>query len=156
MYPIQHHPYREGIKNLSVLLIGGIPIAMLTVLSIAMTIGSHQLSQHVLHFIPLGFVTQLPTYRCHSIKLMHVYGQGHLSLIDSKVGVVQVIMKLFDLVSLLATTTSRVENQDVINATIVGILADPKEVKGRPLVVFVGKCIIKVHVCLMICMHMQT
>jgi H+-transporting ATPase len=35
-----------------------------------------------------------------------------------------------DLVSLLATTTSRLENQDVIDATIVGILADPKEVRG--------------------------
>jgi hypothetical protein len=54
MYPIQHRPYREGINNLLVLLIGGIPIAMPTVLSVTMAIGSHQLSQQVLHFIPLG------------------------------------------------------------------------------------------------------
>jgi hypothetical protein len=96
MYPIQHRPYREGINNLLVLLIGGIPIAMPTVLSVTMAIGSHQLSQQVLHFIPLGFVTQLPTYLCHSIRLMHMYGQGHLGLADSRVGVVQVVMKLFD------------------------------------------------------------
>jgi len=96
MYPIQHRPYREGINNLLVLLIGGIPIAMPTVLSVTMAIGSHQLSQQVLHFIPLGFVTWLPTYLCHSIRLMHMYGQGHLGLADSRVGVVQVIMKLFD------------------------------------------------------------
>jgi H+-transporting ATPase len=56
MYPIQHHPYHEGIKNLLVLLIGGIHIAMPTVLSITMAIGSHQFSQHAFHFIPLGFV----------------------------------------------------------------------------------------------------
>ncbi|CAI0555872.1 unnamed protein product [Linum tenue] len=45
MYPIQHRPYRQGIDNLLVLLIGGIPIAMPTVLSVTMAIGSHKLSQ---------------------------------------------------------------------------------------------------------------
>ncbi|XP_023530157.1 ATPase 9, plasma membrane-type-like [Cucurbita pepo subsp. pepo] len=45
MYPIQKRPYREGIDNLLVLLIGGIPIAMPTVLSVTMAIGSHRLSQ---------------------------------------------------------------------------------------------------------------
>jgi len=35
-----------------------------------------------------------------------------------------------DLVCLLATTTSKLENQDAIDATIVGIMADPKEVRG--------------------------
>ncbi|KAI4371612.1 hypothetical protein MLD38_009940 [Melastoma candidum] len=45
MYPIQHRRYREGIDNLLVLLIGGIPITMPTVLSVTMGIGSHRLSQ---------------------------------------------------------------------------------------------------------------
>lgn len=45
MYPIQHRNYRDGINNLLVLLIGGIPIAMPTVLSVTMVIGSHKLSQ---------------------------------------------------------------------------------------------------------------
>jgi H+-transporting ATPase len=45
MYPIQRRPYREGIDNLLVLLIGGIPIAMPTVLSVTMAIGSHRLAQ---------------------------------------------------------------------------------------------------------------
>lgn len=45
MYPIQHRAYRNGIDNLLVLLIGGIPIAMPTVLSVTMAIGSHRLSQ---------------------------------------------------------------------------------------------------------------
>jgi len=45
MYPIQHRKYRDGIDNLLVLLIGGIPIAMPTVLSVTMAIGSHRLSQ---------------------------------------------------------------------------------------------------------------
>ncbi|XP_028125524.1 ATPase 2, plasma membrane-type-like [Camellia sinensis] len=45
MYPIQLRSYRDGINNLFVLLIGGIPIAMPTVLSVTLAIGSHQLSQ---------------------------------------------------------------------------------------------------------------
>lgn len=47
MYAIQHRSYRAGIENLLVLLIGGIPIAMPTVLSVTMAIGSHRLSQQV-------------------------------------------------------------------------------------------------------------
>lgn len=47
MFPIQHRAYRSGINNLLVLLIGGIPIAMPTVLSVTLAIGSHRLSQQV-------------------------------------------------------------------------------------------------------------
>lgn len=44
MYPIQDREYRPRIHNLLVLLIGGISIAMPTVLSVTMAIGSHRLS----------------------------------------------------------------------------------------------------------------
>ena len=47
MYAIQHREYRTGLKNLLVLLIGGIPIAMPTVLSVTMAIGSQRLSLKV-------------------------------------------------------------------------------------------------------------
>lgn len=50
MFPIQQRSYRDGINNLLVLLIGGIPIAMPTVLSVTLAIGSHRLSQQV-HFL---------------------------------------------------------------------------------------------------------
>ncbi|KAJ0936594.1 Plasma membrane ATPase 3 [Helianthus annuus] len=45
MFPIQHKEYKSGIDNLLVLLIGGIPIALPTLLSVTMAIGSHRLSQ---------------------------------------------------------------------------------------------------------------
>jgi len=35
-----------------------------------------------------------------------------------------------DLVCLLVDIISKLENQDVIDATIVGIMANPKEVRG--------------------------
>jgi H+-transporting ATPase len=41
-----HYTYRRGINNLLVLLIGGIPIAMPTVLSVTLAIGAKQLSEH--------------------------------------------------------------------------------------------------------------
>lgn len=44
---VQGRKYREVIDNLLVILIGGIPIAMPTVLSVTMAIGSHRLSQQV-------------------------------------------------------------------------------------------------------------
>lgn len=47
IWGIQGRGYRTGIDNLLVLLIGGIPIAMPTVLSVTMAIGSHRLSQQV-------------------------------------------------------------------------------------------------------------
>lgn len=47
IYGIHGREYRTGIDNLLVLLIGGIPIAMPTVLSVTMAIGSHRLSQQV-------------------------------------------------------------------------------------------------------------
>lgn len=48
MYAIHAREYRQIVDNLLVLLIGGIPIAMPTVLSVTMAIGSHKLAQQVL------------------------------------------------------------------------------------------------------------
>lgn len=47
IFAIDGREYHVGIDNLLVLLIGGIPIAMPTVLSVTMAIGSHRLSQQV-------------------------------------------------------------------------------------------------------------
>ncbi|RID47577.1 hypothetical protein BRARA_I04160 [Brassica rapa] len=47
IYGLQQRGYRVGIDNLLVLLIGGIPIAMPTVLSVTMAIGAHRLAQQI-------------------------------------------------------------------------------------------------------------
>ncbi|CAI8618042.1 unnamed protein product [Vicia faba] len=105
MYPIQHRKYRDGIENLLVLLIGGIPVAMPTVLSVTMAIGSHKLSQ-----------------------------QGTLTLNKLSVdrNLIEVFIKGMDKehVILLAARAARTENQDAIDAAIVGMLADPKEARA--------------------------
>ena len=56
MFAVQHRSYREGINNVLVLLIGGIPIAMPTVLSVTLAIGSHRLSQQVCLDIAITFL----------------------------------------------------------------------------------------------------
>ncbi|KAE8667023.1 ATPase 8, plasma membrane-type [Hibiscus syriacus] len=82
-------PTKDGIDNLLVLLIGGIPTAMSSVLPVTMAIGSHRLSQQ-------GAITK----RMTSIEKM------------------------------AGNWASRIENQDAIDAAIVGMLADPKEARA--------------------------
>ncbi|PON92362.1 P-type ATPase, subfamily IIIA [Trema orientale] len=129
MYPIQHRKYRDGIDNLLVLLIGGIPIAMPTVLSVTMAIGSHRLSQQ-------GAITKRMT-AIEEMAGMDVLcsdktGTLTLNKLSVDVNLVEVFVKGVDKqhVMLLAARASRTENQDAIDAAIVGMLADPKEARA--------------------------
>lgn len=127
MYPIQHRKYRDGIDNLLVLLIGGIPIAMPTVLSVTMAIGSHRLSQQ-------GAITKRMTAieEMAGMDVLCSDKTGTLTL--NKLSVDKNLIEVFEKgvdkehVMLLAARASRIENQDAIDAAIVGTLADPKEV----------------------------
>ncbi|XP_052199700.1 plasma membrane ATPase 4 [Diospyros lotus] len=129
MYPIQHRKYRDGIDNLLVLLIGGIPIAMPTVLSVTMAIGSHRLSQQ-------GAITKRMTAieEMAGMDVLCSDKTGTLTLNKLSVdkNLVEVFAKGVDKehVLLLAARASRTENQDAIDAAIVGMLADPKEARA--------------------------
>ncbi|KAG6424502.1 hypothetical protein SASPL_114920 [Salvia splendens] len=129
MYPIQHRKYRSGIDNLLVLLIGGIPIAMPTVLSVTMAIGSHRLSQQ-------GAITKRMTAieEMAGMDVLCSDKTGTLTL--NKLTVDRNLIEVFskdadkDHVILQGARASRVENQDAIDACIVGMLADPKEARA--------------------------
>nr|XP_034899564.1 plasma membrane ATPase 4-like isoform X1 [Populus alba] len=129
MYPIQHRKYRDGIDNLLVLLIGGIPIAMPTVLSVTMAIGSHRLSQQ-------GAITKRMTAieEMAGMDVLCSDKTGTLTL--NKLTVDRSLIEVFakgmekEHVMLLAARASRTENQDAIDAAIVGMLADPKEARA--------------------------
>ncbi|KAL2338192.1 hypothetical protein Fmac_012638 [Flemingia macrophylla] len=128
MYPIQHRPYRSGIDNLLVLLIGGIPIAMPTVLSVTMAIGSHRLSQQ-------GAITKRMTAieEMAGMDVLCSDKTGTLTLNKLTVdkNLIEVFGKEFDKdsVILYGARASRVENQDAIDACIVGMLGDPREAR---------------------------
>ncbi|EOY29625.1 hypothetical protein QUC31_020688 [Theobroma cacao] len=129
MYPIQHRRYRDGIDNLLVLLIGGIPIAMPTVLSVTMAIGSHRLSEQ-------GAITKRMTAieEMAGMDVLCSDKTGTLTL--NKLTVDRSLIEVFasgidkDTLMLLAARASRVENQDAIDASIVGMLGDPKEARA--------------------------
>ncbi|KMT03296.1 hypothetical protein BVRB_8g198370 [Beta vulgaris subsp. vulgaris] len=129
MYPIQRRKYRHGINNLLVLLIGGIPIAMPTVLSVTMAIGSHRLSQQ-------GAITKRMTAieELAGMDVLCSDKTGTLTL--NKLSVDRNLIEVFakgvdkEHVLLLAARASRVENQDAIDTCMVGMLADPKEARA--------------------------
>ncbi|XP_061952335.1 ATPase 11, plasma membrane-type [Populus nigra] len=129
MYPIQDRQYRPGIDNLLVLLIGGIPIAMPTVLSVTMAIGSHRLSQQ-------GAITKRMTAieEMAGMDVLCSDKTGTLTL--NKLTVDKNLIEVFakgvdaDTVVLMAAQASRIENQDAIDTAIVGMLADPKEARA--------------------------
>nr|ALG65256.1 H+-ATPase-like protein [Cymbidium hybrid cultivar] len=129
MYPIQHRKYRSGIDNLLVLLIGGIPIAMPTVLSVTMAIGSHRLSQQ-------GAITKRMTAieEMAGMDVLCSDKTGTLTL--NKLSIDKNLVEVFtkgvskEDVILYSARASRTENQDAIDAAMVGMLADPKEARA--------------------------
>ena len=129
MYPIQKRNYRDGIDNLLVLLIGGIPIAMPTVLSVTMAIGSHRLAQQ-------GAITKRMTAieEMAGMDVLCSDKTGTLTL--NKLTVDKNLIEVFpkdadkDTVMLLGARASRIENQDAIDTCIVNMLGDPKEARA--------------------------
>ncbi|WVZ17475.1 hypothetical protein V8G54_010457 [Vigna mungo] len=129
IYAIHKKGYRNGIDNLLVLLIGGIPIAMPTVLSVTMAIGSHRLSQQ-------GAITKRMTAieEMAGMDVLCSDKTGTLTL--NKLSVDKNIIEVFvknvdsDMVVLMAARASRLENQDAIDGAIVSMLADPKEARA--------------------------
>ncbi|KAF7845051.1 plasma membrane ATPase 1 [Senna tora] len=129
IYGIYKRAYRVGIDNLLVLLIGGIPIAMPTVLSVTMAIGSHKLSQQ-------GAITKRMTAieEMAGMDVLCSDKTGTLTL--NKLTVDKNLIEVFakdvdkDMVVLMAARASRTENQDAIDGAIVAMLSDPKEARA--------------------------
>nr|CAD1835069.1 unnamed protein product [Ananas comosus var. bracteatus] len=129
MSGFQERKYRPIIDNLLVLLIGGIPIAMPTVLSVTMAIGSHRLAQQ-------GAITKRMTAieEMAGMDVLCSDKTGTLTL--NKLTVDKNMIEVFarevdkDQVVVMAARASRLENQDAIDAAIVSMLADPKEARA--------------------------
>ncbi|KAL0848484.1 hypothetical protein Bca101_021731 [Brassica carinata] len=129
IYGLQQRGYRVGIDNLLVLLIGGIPIAMPTVLSVTMAIGAHRLAQQ-------GAITKRMTAieEMAGMDVLCSDKTGTLTL--NKLSVDKNLIEIFkkgidkDLAVLMAARAARLENQDAIDTAIVSMLSDPKEARA--------------------------
>ncbi|KAF9623847.1 hypothetical protein IFM89_005432 [Coptis chinensis] len=142
IYAIQHREYRAGIDNLLVLLIGGIPIAMPTVLSVTMAIGSHRLSQQCQIWQKNGPTLMQGAITKRMTAIEEMAGMDVLcsdktgTLTLNKLTVDKNLIEIFSKgvqvndVVLMAARASRVENQDAIDAAIVGMLPDPSEARA--------------------------
>ncbi|KAL2933035.1 ATPase 10 plasma membrane-type [Bienertia sinuspersici] len=127
MFAIQHRSYRSGINNLLVLLIGGIPIAMPTVLSVTLAIGSHRLS---LQGAITKRMTAIEEMAGMDVLCSDKTGTLTLNRLTVDYSLIEVFHKDMDkdMLVLLAARASRLENQDAIDAAIVNMLNDPKEI----------------------------
>ncbi|XP_072956592.1 plasma membrane ATPase 1-like [Typha angustifolia] len=129
MYGVHKRPYRPLIDNLLVLLIGGIPIAMPTVLSVTMAIGSHRLS---LQGAIMKRMTAIEEMAGMDVLCSDKTGTLTLNKLTVDKNLVEVVSKGIDKdqAVLMAARASRLENQDAIDLAIISMLSDPKEARA--------------------------
>ncbi|KAJ1922942.1 ATPase 4, plasma membrane-type [Tieghemiomyces parasiticus] len=124
MYPGFKYRYRRGINNLLVLLIGGIPIAMPTVLSVTLAMGAKQLAEHKAIVTRITAIEELA-----GVTILCSDKTGTLTLNEltiDKPTVKQYSHFSVDEIILLSAYASRIEHQDAIDTCVVGSLPDAK------------------------------
>ncbi|WVF68757.1 plasma-membrane proton-efflux P-type ATPase [Kwoniella sp. CBS 6097] len=124
LYPRFHYTYRRGLNNILVLLIGGIPIAMPTVLSVTLAVGAQQLAKHKAIVTRITAIEELA-----GVTILCSDKTGTLT--TNKLTIDKENVKCYshwdvEGVCLLAAYACRTENQDAIDGCVVGTLADPK------------------------------
>lgn len=127
MYAGFRYNYRDGIDNLLVLLIGGIPIAMPTVLSVTLAIGAKQLAEHKAIVTRITAIEEMA-----AVTILCSDKTGTLTL--NKLIVDKPTIKTYaeydaEDILLISAYASRTENQDAIDFCIVNSLANPKEAR---------------------------
>ncbi|CAE6386857.1 unnamed protein product [Rhizoctonia solani] len=123
LYPRFHYSYRCGLDNILVLLIGGIPIAMPTVLSVTLAVGAQQLAKHKAIVTRITAIEELA-----GVTILCSDKTGTLT--TNKLTIDKELVKCYGPFSpqdviLLAAYASRTENQDAIDQCVVGTLDDP-------------------------------
>lgn len=116
--------YRRGLNNILVLLIGGIPIAMPTVLSVTLAVGATQLAKYKAIVTRITAIEELA-----GVTILCSDKTGTLT--TNKLTIDRNTIKTYaefgpDDVILLAAYASRTENQDAIDMSVVQALDDAK------------------------------
>ncbi|EAU89252.1 plasma membrane H(+)-ATPase 1 [Coprinopsis cinerea okayama7 len=124
LYAGFRYQYRRGLNNILVLLIGGIPIAMPTVLSVTLAVGATQLAKHKAIVTRITAIEELA-----GVTILCSDKTGTLT--TNKLTIDRSTIKTFsrfsaDEVILFAAYASRTENQDAIDSAVVSALGDVK------------------------------
>jgi H+-transporting ATPase len=123
LYAAFRYQYRRGLDNILVLLIGGIPIAMPTVLSVTLAVGAQQLAKHKAIVTRITAIEELAGV---TILCSDKTGTLTTNKLTIDLGTVKTYSTYSnDDVVLLAAYASRTENQDAIDACVVGCVGDP-------------------------------
>lgn len=128
LYADFRYPYRRGLDNILVLLIGGIPIAMPTVLSVTLAVGAQQLAKHKAIVTRITAIEELA-----GVTILCSDKTGTLT--TNKLTIDKENVKCYSKwdvegVCLLAAYASRTENQDAIDGCVVGTLPDPQQARA--------------------------
>ncbi|KAJ7265427.1 hypothetical protein B0H12DRAFT_197995 [Mycena haematopus] len=129
LYAGFRYSYRRGLDNILVLLIGGIPIAMPTVLSVTLAVGAQQLAKHKAIVTRITAIEELA-----GVTILCSDKTGTLTTnkltIDRETIVTYTPQFSADDVILLAAYASRTENQDAIDASVVLTLGDASRARA--------------------------
>jgi len=125
LYPAYHYTYRDGLDNILVLLIGGIPIAMPTVLSVTLAVGAQQLAKYKAIVTRITAIEELA-----AVTILCSDKTGTLT--TNKLTIDRTTIRTYGPFSLedvikLAAYASRTENQDAIDSCIVGSVPEPSK-----------------------------
>ncbi|KAJ6514220.1 hypothetical protein C8R47DRAFT_1090641 [Mycena vitilis] len=122
LYAGFRYSYRRGLDNILVLLIGGIPIAMPTVLSVTLAVGAQQLAKHKAIVTRITAIEELA-----GVTILCSDKTGTLT--TNKLTIDRETILTYssfspDDVILLAAYASRTENQDAIDMSVVQACGD--------------------------------
>ncbi|EKM75359.1 hypothetical protein AGABI1DRAFT_116467 [Agaricus bisporus var. burnettii JB137-S8] len=120
--------YRRGLDNILVLLIGGIPIAMPTVLSVTLAVGAQQLAKYKAIVTRITAIEELA-----GVTILCSDKTGTLT--TNKLTIDRNTIRTYgpfsaDDVVLLSAYASRTENQDAIDASVISALGDPSRARA--------------------------
>lgn len=127
MYIAFHYRYHRGINNILVLLIGGIPIAMPTVLSVTLAIGAKQLSEHKAIVTHVTAIEELA-----AVTILCSDKTGTLTL--NKLVIDKTLVKKYsdidtDEIIHNAAIASKADNPDAIDSCVVSTYGDAKKIR---------------------------
>ena len=128
LYAGFRYQYRRGLNNILVLLIGGIPIAMPTVLSVTLAVGATQLAKYKAIVTRITAIEELA-----GVTILCSDKTGTLT--TNKLTIDRKTVKTYgpfdaEQVILLSAYASRTENQDAIDLSVVQALPDPSQARA--------------------------
>ncbi|RDB27085.1 ATPase 8, plasma membrane-type [Hypsizygus marmoreus] len=128
LYAGFRYSYRRGLDNILVLLIGGIPIAMPTVLSVTLAVGAQQLAKHKAIVTRITAIEELA-----GVTILCSDKTGTLT--TNKLTIDRNTIRTYgpfsaEDVILLAAYASRTENQDAIDTSVVAAIGDPAKARA--------------------------